>query len=133
MKASRINLCSTVRNSLTKAGYSTVAVCNAINAQFANLELSKTAMAETKGSSVNTKTGKFRVSVDLGTEQYSGKENIVLRFDAFNTNIEKAEKGLGSVDFDLSIPNQFVHWLDKLPKKQAGEVPTESAKAEVAA
>lgn len=123
MKANRLNLCGVVRHSLRAAGYSTVAVVNAVNAQLGKLAVEANP-AKTGGSSANVKKQTFRVSVSQSAKA-TGKLNTPLLFDAWHTQIEKAE-ALARFD-SVALPAQFTEWMNGFAKADAKALEAEAA------
>lgn len=130
MKANRLNLCSVVRHSLIAAGYSTVKAVNAVNAELGKLA-SESVTSKTGEGKANTKKGEYKVSVSE-THKLAGKLNAPLLFDAWHSQIAKAEK-LARFDA-VAIPGIFGEWLAKfavgskeeLAKEQAEQVEVEA-------
>lgn len=114
----RLNLCTPLRNALLDAGYSTVKVVNAVNAELGRLECVKET-DKTGIGSVTKKTYKVSVGVSL---RYEGAKTPALILDAFNSKLEAALK---VAEFDsVSLPEVFVPWLESFAAKDTAKVET---------
>jgi hypothetical protein len=111
MNAKRINLVECVRVSLTEAGYSTVKVVNAVNAELGRLAVTKGGSEAKLGDGRVTKT-EYRVTEDLGSVAYKGGKTPGLVFDAWHSAIAKANK---VAEMDAApIPAHFSAWLQSM-------------------
>jgi hypothetical protein len=109
MKANRINLVAPVRQALINAGYSTVKVVSAVNAELGKLG-GEVSAAKLGGGRLTGKATEYRVSESV-TTAYSGKLTDGLHFDAWHTKIESANK---VAEFEtVAIPARFLPWLNK--------------------
>lgn len=131
MKSNRLNLCVSLRNTLTELGYSTVKAVNAVNAALGELKVTGTKETVKMGDGRITKTQYKVTETETIAETYAASSgNIALRFDAFNSQLAKLEKiaELGSVDGfgSIALPETFTSWLDKFAKAQ---VPAEQVEA----
>jgi len=123
MKANRINLVAPVRQALIDAGYSTVKVVAAVNAELGNLG-GEISAAKLGGGRATGKLTEYAVSESV-TTKYTGKLTDGLHFDAWHTKIEAAEKVAQFRHVD--IPGQFVDWLNKFAKADVQPLPSTPA------
>lgn len=108
MNAKRINLVACVRAALESAGYSTVAVVNAVNAELGRLEQGKGGKDASLGDGKLTKS-EYKVTEQLGSTNWHGARTPGLEFDAWHSAMAKANK-IGEMD-SCFIPTKFTAWL----------------------
>ena len=118
MKATRLNLCQVVRDALIEAGYSSVAVVNAVNAELAKATLISEE-AKTGDGKIKGKGLEYAVTV-TGSFKYLQKNTLPCTFDAWHSAIAKAEKVCSMPS--LEIPAVFTEWLDKFAKAPAAPI-----------
>jgi hypothetical protein len=124
MKASRLNLCQCVRESLILAGYSSVKVVDAVNSELAKATL-VSEEAKTGDGKIKSKGLEYAVTV-TGTYKYIQKNTLPVTFDAWHSAVAKAEK-IASMD-NVALPKLFIEWLDKFAKAELTPEQEEHAK-----
>ena len=110
MKATRINFCSTIREALTEAGYSTVKAVNALNGELQALELANSKSTTKGGTIKGRKIPTFSVKVQTSEGYESRSITPAMELDTMNTALEKLEKTVEH--FTVTLPASVCRWLD---------------------